>query len=91
MHEEEIQHNSKKIPWLEASTMACYMNVMRFIAGGRHTYIQEWWDPQKKWLTTEFQMEKEEVDYVVQEWLTKWKVPVANDQLSAKMYQLEKW
>jgi hypothetical protein len=49
-----------------------------FKASKHHMWIQATRDPKKKWLEMRYCASREEVDWIVKDWSTQWKVPVTN-------------
>ena len=67
-------------------TVQKYRNIIKFTTRAHQLYLQPRRDPQHQWLTTtSFQLSKEEIDAIIQDWPAGWKHPVVDDLLSIEI------
>ena len=58
-----------------------FQNIIRFLVGAHHIFLQPQKDPQNQWLAMHLQLIAEEIEAIIQDWPEEWRLPITEDQL----------
>jgi hypothetical protein len=71
----EIQQLKKNVWRIPVEVVQKNEGISRFKSSKYHTWIQATRDPKKKWLEMQYCISREEVEWIIKDWPTQWKVP----------------
>jgi len=75
IYKESIREIIQRNPLIPPKVVEAYSLATRFKAGHHHMYIQAKKDPSQEWFPTRYQVTKEEMGHIMEDWDDYWKIP----------------
>lgn len=58
-----------------------FNSIMRFKVLINHVYVQVRRDLDQQWLTCEFNIDQQEVEKIISNWLVEWRIPIMKEEI----------